>query len=508
MMILRAFSTRLQFRTLATLLILAALFTVHSAQAGGGIATWSPVLVGSTGGHFPDGTIDTPFRIAVDPSDSETLYMATGEIPTPGEAPPPADGTWKSIDGGSTWNSVNEPSTGDPDLDFFEYTEDTTTLDIVVCPADSSIVAVATNPKGIFRSEDAGASWAWVSGGMVHTDAGPNHCGAIAHADQTFDTVGGRWTATTVAFDPTDCGHMYAGAADINAIDIGSGTGDHPGVFETVDSGATWTEFNDGLGKLVDALDCHSLTLKSKTVAPLSLKALSDGSVVLSTTEQHVDASIFSKTATSQLRVWSHPGSGSWTEVSTGLNAGKVTQTASFGELAAISVSAGFLSVSPVESFFVASHLGIATKILLSGDDITKNKSAGLFASLDLSGWIPRDSGIPVVNDAENVNAQNVGPVTIHPANHGLWMAGTNLSDAAGPDSSQVFAGPSFGANWVNSGTALDGLQNSPNGLFTESSVLFVEWDDAGSCLYATVLWDLANGSSTEDDGLYKICLF
>lgn len=493
---------------LSTLGVAALILLLGPQPAGAQIATWEPVLVGSTGGLFPDGTIDSPFRIAVDPVDADVVYMTTGVIPTPGTPPPPADGLWRSSDGGATWSQINEASTGDPGLDFFELTADTSVLDLAICPADPSVLAVAANPKGIFRSTDGGATWSWISGGIVHTDNDSDHCGAVAHGDQTFDTVSDRWAATAVEFSPTDCDVVYAGAADINSIDIGAGTGDHPGVFRSDDGGMTWTEINSGLRPRIDALDCHPLSLQSKTVAPIDLATDGAGNLLLVTTEQEVDASIFGKSATSQLKTWTNPGgAGTWNQQSNGLGASSITENAGFGELAAVSLSAGFLTVGPNNGFYVASHLGVTSTLFLDGSDSTFNRSTGLYASLDRSQWFPRDNGLPIVNDGGSQNAQNVGPVTVNPNNQAIWIAGTSLSDSAGPDSSQVWVAPDFGGNWRNTAPFFAGLSDSPGGL-TESNVTFVAWDAAGRCLYASVLWDLAGGTSTPDDGLYRVCLF
>lgn len=479
-----------------------------AAPVAGQIASWEPVLVGTTGGLFPDGTIDSPFRVVTDPNDADTVYLTTGVIPTPGAPPPAADGLWKSTDGGAAWSQINEPSTGDPGLDLFELTADTSVLDLAICPANSSVLAVAANPKGVFRSTDGGATWSWVAGGIVHDDNDSDHCGAVAHADQTFDSVGGRWAATAVAFAPDDCDVLYAGAADINAIDIGAGTGDHPGVFRTSDGGLTWSALNDGLRPRIDALDCHPLSLSSKTIAPIDLATDPAGNLLLVTTEQEVDANIFSKSATTQLRAWTNPaGAGSWFQQSNGLGASSITQSAGFGDLAAVSLSAGFLTVGPDGAFYVASHLGVLSKLFLDGTDSTVSRSTGLYASLDRSQWFGRDNGIPVVNDPANQNAQNVGPVTVNPNQPKIWIVGTSLSDSAGPDSSQVWVAPNFGGTWRNTAPFFAGLSDSPGGL-TESNVTFLEWDAAGRCLYASVLWDLAGGNPTPDDGVYRVCLF
>jgi len=489
-----------------------ALTVFCAAVAAPVMAQWTPVLIGNTGGFFPDGTIDAPFRIVADPVDPDVIYMGTGVIPTPGEAPPPADGLWKSVNGGNSWTQINEPSTGDPNLDFFEFTSDTSLLDLAICPGNRDVLAVATNPKGFFRSTDGGSTWSWVAGGIVHTDNDSAHCGAVSHADQTFDSVDGRWAASTVTFDPSDasCNTMYGGIGDINSIDIGAGTGDHPGVFKTIDGGSTWSELNGNLGPLFDAIDCHSLDLESKTIAPISIKGLSDGSVVLGVTEQHLDASLLaSKNATTQSRVFSNTGSGNWTEVSNGLSSTAVTQTAGLFDAAAVSLSVTFLTLPATQTFFVASHLGLAAITDTGGDGDFEYESEGIYGSIDLSVWAQRSTGLPRVNDALNENSINTGVAAVRPTAPGIWLTGTFLADGVGADGSQVYGTLDFGGIWRNTGAApaiFPGLSTSPSGGWNESSVFFVEWDAIGACLYASVLWDFRNDLSTPDDGLYKVC--
>ncbi|MBF5042145.1 hypothetical protein FGE12_07040 [Aggregicoccus sp. 17bor-14] len=118
--------------------------TIYAAFAGGGVwkstdggTTWTPKT--ETLGSLSVGSLE------MDPNNSQTLYLGLGD---------PFDGTGiglvKSTDGGNTWmNTV--------------YLGDSTQItDIQVAPGNSNIVMATTN-RGLFRSVDAGATWAQVS---------------------------------------------------------------------------------------------------------------------------------------------------------------------------------------------------------------------------------------------------------------------------------------------------------------------------------------------------------
>jgi len=486
----------------------AAALAMACLVSGPALAQWTPVLIGNTGGFFPDGTIDSAFRVVTDPIDPDVVYMGTGIIPEPGAPPPPADGLWKSTDGGTSWAQINEPSVGDP---FFEFTADTSLLDLAICPNNNDVLAVATNPKGFFRSEDGGGTWSWINSALVHTDNDSDHCGAVSHADQTFDSVNGRWAASTITFDGSDatCNTMYGGVGDINAVDVGAGTGDHPGVYKTTDGGLTWSEFNTGLGRRFDAIDCHSLNLSSKTIAPISIKGLDDGTVILGVTEQELNANLGNKTATTQARAYSSDGITGWTEVSNGLEGARASESAGLFDAAVVSLSVTFVTLPPTQGFYVASHLGLAAITDVDGNGDFQYESEGVWGSMDLSFWAQRSGNLPRVADADNENSINTGIPTVRPGASNLWLVGTYASDAVGADGSQVYGTLDFGGAWRNTGTPppiFTGLSTSPSGLFDESSILFVEWDAAGSCIYASVRWNFREGLTTPDDGVYKVC--
>ena len=129
--------------------------------------------------------------IAMDPADPLRIYAGTGEGFWNGDALP-GNGIFATSDG-VTWAVL--PATRIPEFSYVNR----------IAVAASGIMLAATN-SGLFRSTDAGASWARVLAGLI--------------AD--------------VKFDPRDNGRAVAGENS----DAGGGGG---GVWFTTDGGLTWT---------------------------------------------------------------------------------------------------------------------------------------------------------------------------------------------------------------------------------------------------------------------------
>ena len=85
--------------------------------------------------------------IAIDPNDSNIIYIATGDDDASDSY---SAGVFKSIDGGLTWNETGlSPDTQD---------EFDTMNEIVIDPTNSNVVWVGTT-DGLQKSVDAGATW-------------------------------------------------------------------------------------------------------------------------------------------------------------------------------------------------------------------------------------------------------------------------------------------------------------------------------------------------------------
>jgi photosystem II stability/assembly factor-like uncharacterized protein len=149
--------------------------------------------------------------LAIDPRDSNTVYAGDGGCCSDG-------GLYKSTDGGSTW--IEAPSMqGCLIVDILFSSQDADTLYAGASCLDALI-------GNVFKSTDAGATWSSVVGtGLPET----------------------RSNIWSLAGDPAHSQIMYAGFSR--------------GVFRTVDGGASWSPFNNGLR----SLDVGSLALARAT---------------------------------------------------------------------------------------------------------------------------------------------------------------------------------------------------------------------------------------------------
>jgi photosystem II stability/assembly factor-like uncharacterized protein len=129
--------------------------------------------------------------IAIDPTNPENVYLATGDAfgyGNPFWGGTYAIGVWKSADGGSTWSSTGLS---------FTLGQNRTMRRLVIHPTNPKILLAATS-AGLFRTVDAGATW------------------ASLWSDSTFD----------VKFNLSDGSIVYATTTEVK---------------KSTDTGATWT---------------------------------------------------------------------------------------------------------------------------------------------------------------------------------------------------------------------------------------------------------------------------
>jgi xyloglucan-specific exo-beta-1,4-glucanase len=200
-------------------------------------------------------------RLAVDPNDDHILYLAS-----------PANGLWRSTDGGATWSQVTSfPVTSTPDdigLSFvtFDPAGGPSANDHRGAPTKTIFVGDATGTD-LYESTDAGATWQLVPGeptglepqhGVMASDGtfyvdyanqpGPN--GMTDGSVWKYDTLTGAWTNITPEVPGAD-GNPAFGYAGL-AVDP-----EHPGtvmvatndrwypvdtIFRSTDAGATWED--------------------------------------------------------------------------------------------------------------------------------------------------------------------------------------------------------------------------------------------------------------------------
>ena len=192
--------------------------------------------------------LDTGYTItslAVDPTNSSTLYAGFVPHTFTADGESPTGGVFKSTDGGETWNEFQNgmPAT---------FVVTALTIDPLT---PSTIYAVVTSHAGggVVKSTDGGQSWNTVDEGLPSDFRGPP---AIDPVPPSTIYAGSSATGATALFKSTQGGGNWkpvgAGLTGIDArvLAIGpvNGTtlyaGVRDGVFKSTDNGASWTNLN------------------------------------------------------------------------------------------------------------------------------------------------------------------------------------------------------------------------------------------------------------------------
>jgi photosystem II stability/assembly factor-like uncharacterized protein len=189
----------------------------YIAAASGGVwktvnggVTWAPV--------FDDAGVGSIGAVTVDPSNSDIVWVGTGESNNQ-RSSSYGDGVYKSMDGGETWENVGLPTSQHVG-------------GILVRPDDSDVVYVAaTGPmwaaggeRGIYRTGDGGATWERV----LHVN---EHTGGI-----------------DIVMHPRNPDVLYAAMQqrERRAFGYVSG-GPGSGIWKSTDGGETWIRLTEGL---------------------------------------------------------------------------------------------------------------------------------------------------------------------------------------------------------------------------------------------------------------------
>lgn len=142
--------------------------------------------------------------IAVDPTDGNTVYIAT-----------PINGIYKSTDGGSNWSAVNTGLPSTKSIGWNHLFGNLLTID----PNNSQILY--TNMSGqVYKTSNGGTSWA-------NSNSGIDICASVGYQ------IAG------VLVDPTNSNHLFA-------AHVASGCGG--GVYESTNQGTSWTRIQDSGG--------------------------------------------------------------------------------------------------------------------------------------------------------------------------------------------------------------------------------------------------------------------
>ncbi len=210
---------------------------VYMGTPAGGI--WKSVNSGDSwtplGDNLPQIGVS---GIAVDYSNSNTIYIATGDCDAWDTY---SVGVMKSTDGGTTWNSTGLTFT----------TTDKNCGDIIIHPTNSNILWVATT-DGIYKTTNAGVNWTLVqaddfSQGRIRLKPGdPNTIYAVSRDKFYRSTNGGTSFSAISGGLPASSGRRLLDVtpANPNYVYILSTTNsyDLQGVYRSVNGGTNWTK--------------------------------------------------------------------------------------------------------------------------------------------------------------------------------------------------------------------------------------------------------------------------
>ena len=166
--------------------------------------------------------------VAVAPSDSEVVWVGTGEA-NDRNSSEWGDGVYRSTDGGANWENVG-------------LKESRAIARVVVHPAKPEVAYVAAmgnlwkdgGERGLYKTTDAGKTWKLVLSAPAPNDSRTG-CGDVVLDPSNPETV----YATLYARQRTPWSFAY-GVMATNGNDVG-------GIFKSTDGGGTWKKLGGGL---------------------------------------------------------------------------------------------------------------------------------------------------------------------------------------------------------------------------------------------------------------------
>ena len=180
--------------------------------------TWTPI--------FDDEGSYSIGAIAIDPNDTDTIWVGTGENVS-GRHVGYGDGVYRSRDGGESWENM-----GLVDSEHVGM--------IRIDPRDSKVVFVAAQgplwsgggDRGLYKSTNGGETWRKVLGdGLGNTDEDDQYTGV-----------------SEVHFDPRNPDVMYAVSWQrLRNVAVLMNGGPGTGIHKSEDGGETWRELTEGL---------------------------------------------------------------------------------------------------------------------------------------------------------------------------------------------------------------------------------------------------------------------
>jgi hypothetical protein len=189
---------------------------IYAGAASGGV--WKSTNFGSTWNNVFNESFSIG-ALAFDPTDTNTIYVGTGEANPAGVATYPGNGIWRSTNGGGTWANLG--------LGLTAYIGK-----VVINPLNTNELFVAalglyrdkTQDRGVYKSTDKGATW--------------------VRAFFLNDTTG----ATDVAMDPLDTNRIFVAMwTRYRTPHVSILSSQTSGLYLSTNGGTTWNAVTNGI---------------------------------------------------------------------------------------------------------------------------------------------------------------------------------------------------------------------------------------------------------------------
>jgi photosystem II stability/assembly factor-like uncharacterized protein len=251
------------------------IFTYYMGATGGGV--WKTTDGGNTWNNISDGYFNTTGigDITPAPSNSNIIYVGTGESPVRGVKTSHGDGLYKSTDAGKTWKHMGLKKTRH-------------ISDVYVHPDNPNKVYVAAqgNPwgpneeRGLYLSEDGGITFDKIlyvneNSGIVDLTVDPNNPDFMMLATWEF------WRKPWV---------VHSG-----------GPGSR--IYKTTDGGKTWKEINNGLPELKGKMGID-ISPANSNIVYIAIDALGEKAGVYRSDDAGESFAQMTNDATTYARSW------------------------------------------------------------------------------------------------------------------------------------------------------------------------------------------------------------